>query len=45
MAGMIPLSDATRQPRRFSAVTATIIIANVAVFLLELIERLVLAVV
>ena len=36
MASMIPLSDATRQPRRFSAVTATIIIANVAVFLLEL---------
>ncbi len=36
MAGMIPLSDASRRPDRFSAVTTGIIILNVFVFLLEL---------
>jgi len=33
---MIPLSDASRRPDRFSAVTTGIIIVNVVVFLLEL---------
>ena len=37
MGGMIPLSDASRRPRRFAAVTATIIVVNALVFLLELI--------
>ena len=36
MAGMIPLSDASRRPDRVSAVTTGIIILNVFVFLLEL---------
>ena len=35
MAGMIPLSDASRRPDRFSAVTTTIIVLNVFVFVLE----------
>jgi len=35
--GMIPLADASRQPRRFAAATATIIAINAVVFLLELI--------
>jgi membrane associated rhomboid family serine protease len=37
MAGMIPLSDASRRPDRFSAVTTTIIVLNIFVFILELI--------
>ena len=36
MGGIIPLSDASRRPDRFSAVTTTIIILNIFVFLLEL---------
>lgn len=36
MAGMIPLSDASRRPTRFAAVTAAIILANAFVFVLEL---------
>ena len=36
MAGMIPLSDASRRPDRFSVITTTIIVLNVFVFLLEL---------
>jgi len=36
MGGMIPLSDASRQPRRFPAVTTAIIVANAIVFFLEL---------
>ncbi len=36
MGGMIPLSDASRRPRRFAVVTATIIAVNAFVFLLEL---------
>ena len=36
MGGMIPLLDASRRPRRFAAVTATIIAVNALVFLLEL---------
>ena len=36
MAGMIPLSDASRRPDRFSAVTTAIIVLNVFVFVLEL---------
>jgi len=36
MGGMIPLSDASRRPSRFSTVTTTIIVLNVVVFLLEL---------
>ena len=36
MAGMIPLSDASRRPDRFSAVTTTIIVLNVFVFVLEM---------
>jgi len=34
--GVIPLSDASRRPSRFAAVTATIIAVNVVVFLIEL---------
>jgi membrane associated rhomboid family serine protease len=34
--GMIPLADASRQPRRFPVVTTAIIIVNAFVFLLEL---------
>jgi membrane associated rhomboid family serine protease len=37
MGGMIPLSDASRRPRRFAAVTALIILVNALVFFLELI--------
>ena len=37
MGGMIPLLDASRRPRRFAAVTASIIFVNALVFLLELI--------
>jgi len=37
MGGMIPLSDASRQPARFPVVTASIIVLNVFVFVLELI--------
>jgi membrane associated rhomboid family serine protease len=37
MGGMIPLTDASRQPRSFPAVTTAIIVANVLVFILELI--------
>jgi len=36
MAGMIPLSDASRRPDRFSAITTSIIVLNVFVFILEL---------
>ena len=36
MGGMIPLSDASRQPRSFPVVTTAIIVANVIVFILEL---------
>jgi len=36
MAGMVPLSDESRQPMRFPVVTAAIIVVNVVVFLLEL---------
>ncbi len=36
MGGLIPLSDATRRPVRFPAVTALIVAVNVLVFLLEL---------
>ncbi len=36
MASMIPLSDASRRPRRAPVVTTTVIILNVAVFVLEL---------
>ena len=34
--GVIPLSDASRRPSRFAAVTAAIIAVNVVVFLIEL---------
>ncbi len=37
MGGMIPLSDASRQPTRYPVVTASIIAVNVFVFILELI--------
>src|SRR2546428_8099972 len=33
---MIPLADASRQPKRFPAMTAAIIVLNALVFLLEL---------
>jgi membrane associated rhomboid family serine protease len=33
---MIPLTDASRRPRRFAVVTTTIIVVNAVVFLLEL---------
>jgi rhomboid family protein len=36
MGGMIPFGDASRRPRRSPVVTATIIVVNVLVFLLEL---------
>ncbi len=36
MAGMIPLSDASRRPGRFPVVTTTIILVNVFAFMLEL---------
>ncbi len=36
MGGMIPLVDASRQPRRFPVITTAIILVNVLVFLLEL---------
>ena len=36
MAGMIPLSDSSRRPARFSVVTTGIIVLNVVVFLMEL---------
>ncbi|HUL10647.1 MAG TPA: rhomboid family intramembrane serine protease [Methylococcaceae bacterium] len=36
MAGMIPLTDASRRPERFPLVTTAIIIVNALVFLLEL---------
>jgi len=36
MAGMIPLTDASRQPNRSSVITKGIIILNVCVFLMEL---------
>ena len=36
MGGLIPLSDASRRPMRWPAVTAFIIVVNVFVFLLEL---------
>jgi membrane associated rhomboid family serine protease len=36
MGGMIPLSDASRQPRSFPVITTAIIVANVIVFILEL---------
>jgi hypothetical protein len=38
MAAVIPLNDASRRPTRFPFVTATIIVLNVAVFLLEAIS-------
>jgi membrane associated rhomboid family serine protease len=37
MGGMIPLGDASRQPRSFPVVTTVIIVVNVLVFILELI--------
>jgi membrane associated rhomboid family serine protease len=37
MGGMIPLSDASRQPRSFPVVTIAIIIVNALVFVLELV--------
>jgi membrane associated rhomboid family serine protease len=37
MGGLIPLSDASRQPARYPVVTASIIAVNVFVFILELI--------
>jgi len=37
MGGMIPLADASRQPRRFAVVTTTIIAVNALAFVLELI--------
>jgi membrane associated rhomboid family serine protease len=37
MGAMIPLLDASRRPRRFAAITASIIFVNALVFLLELI--------
>jgi membrane associated rhomboid family serine protease len=36
MGGMIPLGDASRRPRRFAVVTATIILVNALVFVMEL---------
>ncbi|HTN71377.1 MAG TPA: rhomboid family intramembrane serine protease [Methylomirabilota bacterium] len=36
MGGFLPLSDASRQPKRFSIATTTIIILNVVVFMMEL---------
>ena len=36
MGGMIPLSDASRQPARFPVMTTAIIIANVIAFVMEL---------
>ena len=36
MGGMIPLSDASRQPARFPVATTAIIVANAVVFMLEL---------
>jgi membrane associated rhomboid family serine protease len=36
MGGMIPLLDASRRPRRFAAITASIILVNAVVFVLEL---------
>jgi membrane associated rhomboid family serine protease len=36
VASVIPLSDASRRPRRFPVVTAAVILVNVIVFLLEL---------
>lgn len=38
MATLIPLGDASRQPRRFAAVTSLIILTNTYVFLRELVE-------
>jgi len=38
VATLIPLGDASRQPRRFAVVTLLIILANAYVFLRELIE-------
>lgn len=35
MAGMIPLTDASRRPSRFAVVTTTIILVNALVFVLE----------
>ena len=37
MGGMIPLSDASRQPANFPAMTTAIIVANAVVFVMELI--------
>ncbi|HTS08511.1 MAG TPA: rhomboid family intramembrane serine protease, partial [Candidatus Eisenbacteria bacterium] len=36
MGGMIPLRDASREPRSFPVVTTAIIVANAFVFVLEL---------
>jgi len=36
MGGMIPLSDASREPKRYPVVTILLIVVNVLVFLLEL---------
>ena len=36
MGGMIPLSDASRRPSRVSVITTTIIVVNIAVFVMEL---------
>ena len=38
MATVVPLSDASRRPRRFPAITALIILINVVVFLTELVR-------
>ena len=38
MAGMIPLSDASRRPRRFPLATTAIIVVNALVFVLELMD-------
>jgi rhomboid family protein len=36
MGGMIPLRDASREPKRYPVVTTSLIVVNVLVFLLEL---------
>jgi membrane associated rhomboid family serine protease len=36
MGGMIPLRDASREPKRYPVATSSLIVVNVLVFLLEL---------
>ena len=36
MGGMIPLRDASREPKRYPVITISLIVVNVLVFLLEL---------